>query len=64
VTSDPTVDLDLDLDFTARSRLAGQDRSTSNVEGGVSVVRRRQPRRSGSTIKVNVDDHERHIADL
>jgi len=33
------------------SRLAAQDRSTSNVDGGLNVVRRRPPRRSGSTTR-------------
>src|SRR5690349_5249167 len=35
----------------APSTLAAQDRSTSNVDGGLNVVRRRQPHRSGSTIR-------------
>jgi hypothetical protein len=35
----------------ARSRLAAQDRSASNVEGGLNIARRRQPQRSGSTTR-------------
>jgi hypothetical protein len=51
------VDVDVDLDPRPRlrcrapSRLAAQDRPTSNVDGGFNVVRRRPPRRSGSTIR-------------
>src|SRR5262245_53991653 len=37
--------------LSAPSRLAAQDRSTSNVDGGLNVVRRRRPQRSGSTIR-------------
>ncbi|HEX8107259.1 MAG TPA: hypothetical protein VF516_05990 [Kofleriaceae bacterium] len=44
-----------------------QDRSTSNVDGGLNVVRRRTSP-STSTLWVNhqvdVDDHERHLEDL
>jgi hypothetical protein len=46
----PIVDLDL-APLSRSVAAAAQDRSTSNVDGGLNVVRRRQPQRSGSTIR-------------
>ena len=49
-TSAPTVDLDR-APLSAPSRFATQDRSTSNVDGGLNVVRRRPAQRFESTIR-------------